>query len=163
MTSNMQPLRDEHAEMRMFVEALLIAADRIGHEDLEIVLRGIDGALDFLQHHLIPHAETEERVLYPAVCQVLHDPLATATMTMDHEAIIELTDQLAVARARISGDGMNLDDADILRRVLYGLYALVSLHVSKEEVVFMPLLEENRTNAEAQDLIEQMHPRLLQI
>ncbi|MGZ4241034.1 MAG: hypothetical protein ACXVQ7_05415 [Actinomycetota bacterium] len=27
MTSNMQPLRDEHAEMRMFVEALLIAAD----------------------------------------------------------------------------------------------------------------------------------------
>ena len=163
MTSHMQPLRDEHAEMRMFVEALLIAADRIGHEDLEIVLRGIDSALDFLQHHLIPHAEAEDSVLYPAVCRVLQDPMATATMTADHEEIFELTDQLAAVRTRISDDGMTIDDADVLRRVLYGLYAVVSLHVKKEETIFFTLLESRLTRDEAEDLIEHLHPRLLSL
>jgi hypothetical protein len=43
-----------------------------------------------------------------------------------------------------------------LRRVLYGLFALVELHFAKEEEVYLPILDANLTAEQAADLFHKM-------
>jgi iron-sulfur cluster repair protein YtfE (RIC family) len=97
--------------------------------------------LEFLRHHLIPHAEAEDRALYPVVGTVMGAPDATATMSRDHVEVGRLTDELASLRSELSGPTLGEAQAKALRRVLYGLYALVKLHFAKEEEVYLPLLD----------------------
>jgi hemerythrin len=88
--------------------------------------------LDFLRDTLLPHAEEEEQWLYAAVGKVLGNPEATHTMTHDHIAIRSRALELAVT-----------DDTDVdrLQELLYGLYALITVHFWKEEQLYLPLLE----------------------
>jgi hypothetical protein len=67
MTTLMQPLHDEHHELLPYVEALRAAADAVGTATLPELRRHIAEAHEFLTQLLLPHAATEEAVLYPAV------------------------------------------------------------------------------------------------
>lgn len=89
-----QPLREEHAELLPRVDALRSLGDVAGQgaTDLRPLL---EDALDFLGHHLLPHATAEGEVLYPEVARLLGGPEATATMQRDHEEVKRLTDELA--------------------------------------------------------------------
>ncbi len=51
-------------------------------------------------------------------------------------------------------DGMA--DENGLRRVLYGLHAVVSLHFAKEEEVYLPILEARLTPHEADTMFAAM-------
>jgi len=124
--TTMQPLRDEHATLVPHIEALRAAGDAVGDVELDDLRTGVDGALEFLDHHLIPHAEAEDAVLYPEVQRVLGAPEATATMSRDHVEVGALTGELAGLAARLaSADALDGDLARGLRRVLYGLHHLV--------------------------------------
>lgn len=127
-----EPIRKEHAELREHVEHIRLAAREIPdlspEERVELRAR----VLDFLSDTLVPHAKVEERVLYPEVARLLESPEATAPMVYDHLAI----------RTRIA----DLADADSndtarLQELLYGLYALIKVHLSKEEELYLPLLD----------------------
>lgn len=85
----------------------------------------------FLADHLIPHAEVEERVLYPAIGRVLGAAEATATMSRDHVEIGRLARELRELGK--TADGLSEGRQATLRRVLYGLYTLVKVHFAKEE------------------------------
>lgn len=124
--------REEHAALLEHVEQLRVVAARlpgIKTAEREAALRPI---LDFLRGSLVPHAEAEEHVLYPAVAEALGDPEATATMISDHRAIVSRGEALAAAGP---------DDVDQLQELLYGLYALLVVHFHKEEDDYLPLLE----------------------
>jgi iron-sulfur cluster repair protein YtfE (RIC family) len=113
------------------VERLRLAAAEaaeLGHAEREVL---VEHALAFLQGELVPHAEAEERVLYPAVAELLGAPEATAPMIHDHRAI----------RARIA-ELEQADPRDLprLQELLYGLYALITVHFAKEEELYLPLL-----------------------
>ena len=62
-----QPLRAEHKELLPHIEALRVVADSLGDVPLEAVRHGVEDAYASLAQHLIPHAEAEERALYPVV------------------------------------------------------------------------------------------------
>jgi len=156
MTSHMQPLRDEHSELRSTIEGLRVAADRIGHADPELVLRGVDESCEFLHEQLLPHVRSVERVLYPVIDRVLRNPRATEAMVFELEEIERLVAQLTVARDHVTADLITVDDADLLRRTLYGLYALVRVHVAKEDAVYFPLLEDRLSRGEWHDLLESL-------
>lgn len=117
---------------------------------------GLDEAYDFLAHHLIPHAYAEERALYPVVQKVMGASEATRTMVRDHVEIGRLTDELAVLRAELLSVPVTGVQVQALRRVLYGLYALVKVHFAKEEEVYLPLLDARLSSAEAQQMFEAM-------
>ena len=74
MTRITQPLRDEHRGLFRSVESLCQAAEAAGGAPLPELNRRTGDALDFLVHHLIPHAEAEERALYPAVGRAMGPP-----------------------------------------------------------------------------------------
>lgn len=150
-----QPLRDEHRELLPHIEALRTAADSVSEVSLELLEEHLDQATQFLKHHLIPHAQAEERALYPLVARLMGAPQATATMSRDHIEVGKLTEELVTLRSALSGK-LNASQAKSLRRVLYGLYALVKVHFAKEEEIYLPLLEAKLTPDQAKDMFKAM-------
>lgn len=150
-------LRTEHAELLPRVEMLRTVAESVDESPVEEVRRGLDEAIDFLTGHLIPHAEAEDRWLYPAVAGLLGAEGATATMSRDHVEVGRLTSELETLRDRIGHPVLWRTESRELHRVLYGLYAIVKLHFAKEEEIYLPLLEEHLTGTEADALQEAMH------
>jgi hemerythrin-like domain-containing protein len=153
-----QPLRDEHAGLYPHVAALAEAGDAVGRAPLEALRTLVDDSYRFLDEHLIPHARTEERFLYPAVNRAVGAAEMTATMERDHVEVIALTERLSELRARLAEAGELDDDLALaLRRVLYGLHALVKVHFAKEEEVYLPILDDRLSAHDAHELFEAMH------
>ena len=141
-----EPFRKEHAHLLEHVEQLReLAATLPGASPTERT-DGIAEAVGFLRDRLIPHADAEERILYPAVAEILGSPAATATMISDHRAIVERIDALESAAG---------DDVIPLQELLYGLHALLVVHFRKEEDDYLPLLEE-RPDAEVAAVLSRM-------
>lgn len=149
-----QPLRDEHRALLPNIESLRMIADSVGEIPVTALREAVDAAYDFLAHELIPHAHAEDRVMYPAVSKVLGAPQATATMWRDHLEVERFTHELASIREQIAGKSLEAAEARALRRVLYGLYAIIKVHFAKEEEIYLPLLEVGLTSVEMQHLFE---------
>jgi iron-sulfur cluster repair protein YtfE (RIC family) len=81
---------------------------------------------------------------------------ATATMSRDHVEVGRLTDELAAVRSEIATGYQDERQAKTLRRILYGLYALIKMHFAKEEEIYLPLLEARLTGDEARELFGAM-------
>ncbi|HAX69047.1 MAG TPA: hemerythrin domain-containing protein [Anaerolineales bacterium] len=156
MTTLTQPLRDEHKELFPFVDQIRQAADLIGDAPVAEILRGVEEVYDFLAHHLKPHAEAEEAALYPVVQKVLGSPDATKTMSRDHVEVGRYIEELATLKKDIGGATLTAEQVKSLRRVLYGVYALVKLHFAKEEEVYLPILDRRLTPESAQEMFEAM-------
>ncbi len=134
-----QPFRDAHAELLVHIEHIRQAArqlPRVSSEERGAILERI---LDFLRQTLLPHAEAEEQVLYPEWAQLVRSREAAAPMIHDHEAILARTDALGHTDA---------DDIDRAQELLYGLYALISVHFRKEEEIQLPALDADPETAE---------------
>jgi len=154
-----EPLRAEHRHLLPHVEALAAAGDAVGTAPPDELRAKVDDAYTFLAAHLIPHAEAEDAVLYPELDRLIGERAgtrATDTMRRDHVEVSRLTGRLGRLRGRLHDGTLEPAEERELRRVLYGLYALVGLHFAKEEEVYLPLLDRELTAHEAQDLFERM-------
>jgi iron-sulfur cluster repair protein YtfE (RIC family) len=127
------PIRRDHADFREHVDHMRLAARELPRLSLEEGDVLVGRVLDFCQGTLVPHAEAEEHVLYPQVAKLLGAPEATAPMIEDHELIREYVASLSATRR---------DDIELLQELLFGLHALVSAHLRKEEDLYLPLLDE---------------------
>jgi hypothetical protein len=77
-------------------------------------------------------------------------------MHRDHAEVLGLTHELARLRDQLSGDGdVVLDDAsaNALRRVLYGLFAVITLHLAKEDEIYLPLIESRATTEQVRGVL----------
>jgi iron-sulfur cluster repair protein YtfE (RIC family) len=156
MVALTQPLRDEHEELRPHIERLRQAAEAVGTvppAGLRTLVDEVDG---FLVHHLIPHAQAEDAALYPVVARLMGAPEATATMRRDHVEVGRLVEELGALRDQLTDLTHDPATGEALRRVLYGLYAVVRLHFAKEEEVYLPLLEARLSSGEAHAMFEAM-------
>ncbi|HZP97549.1 MAG TPA: hemerythrin domain-containing protein [Candidatus Limnocylindria bacterium] len=147
-------LREEHRELLPHVERLRAVADGVGRIPGVKLREEVDAAYTFLAHQLVPHAQAEDEVLYPRVGEIMGAARATATMTREHGAVVDLIAELSNLRDFAGEPDATRQDA--LRRVLYGLYALVRTHFAKEEEIYLPLLEDQLTSEEGADLIARM-------
>jgi iron-sulfur cluster repair protein YtfE (RIC family) len=151
-----KPLRDEHKELFPFVERIREVADVIGEAQISEIQEGVEEVYDFLAYHLKPHAEAEEAALYPVVQKVFGSPDSTQTMSRDHVEIGRYIEELATLKEHLNDAAFTLERAQSLRRVLYGVYALVKLHFAKEEEVYLPILDQRLTPEAAKDMFEAM-------
>jgi hypothetical protein len=83
-------------------------------------------------------------------------PEATATMSRDHVEIGRLTQELGSLLSHLVGGSMGEEEERDLRRVLYGLSALIRVHFAKEEEIYLPILDARLTADEAHQLFEAM-------
>jgi iron-sulfur cluster repair protein YtfE (RIC family) len=154
--ASLKALREEHNALLPHVEQLRDLADGVGRMSADELADGVDAAHGFLAGHLLPHAAAEEANLYPVVSRVMGAPQATATMSRDHVEVGRLTEELAGLRDHLSTHGYSSIDANALRRVLYGLYELVTVHFAKEEEVYVPLLEQELSDQDAHQMLHAM-------
>jgi iron-sulfur cluster repair protein YtfE (RIC family) len=131
-TQETETLRQDHAKLRDDVEHIRLAARELPAVSPDQRHAIVEGVLDFLHETLLPYAEEEEQWLYAAVGEVLGNPESTRSMTHDHIAIRARAVELAATED---------SDVDRLQELLYGLYALISVHFWKEEQLYLPLLE----------------------
>jgi len=118
------------------------------------------GLVAFLKDDLLPHAQGEERHLYPAL-----DPLvktygsATATMTVDHEFITRYIERIAEtvqALESAAPEERAAKETD-LQRLSLQLEAVLLLHLEKEERVYIPLFEKYLPAEEQERILDGMH------
>ena len=127
-----EPFRREHEALLEHIEHLAHAAREIPQlsaEERDVLRARI---LGFLHATLLPHAKAEEEILYPQWAKLVGFPEAAVPMVHDHEAIVARIERLEAA---------NIDDVDTLQELLYGLYALVSVHFRKEEDLQLPAFD----------------------
>jgi hypothetical protein len=87
---------------------------------------------------------------------VLGSTDATKTMSRDHVEIGRYIDELAILKSGLTSESLTVAQAKSLRRVLYGVYALVKLHFAKEEEVYLPILDRRLSPESAHEMFEKM-------
>ncbi len=124
--------RRAHSSLRERTESLRRAAREVPHLSRDDRAAVREAVLDFLVRDVEPHTRLDERLLYPAVAERLGTPLATASMAYDHLAIRRYIDDLAHADPA---------DPDRLQELLYGLDAVMRVHMWKENELYLPVVE----------------------
>jgi iron-sulfur cluster repair protein YtfE (RIC family) len=127
-----EPLRREHEELLSHIDHLGQAAREVARLDRAERELLVGRILDFLTGTLVPHAEAEEKVLYPEWAKLIGFDAAPVPMVHDHEAIVARVERLERA---------DIDDVDTLQELLYGLYALIGTHFRKEEDIQLPAFD----------------------
>ena len=153
-------IHHEHNTLRPHVELIRVAGDAVGEVPLPILRDLTNTVLGFLVRELIPHTRTEREVLYRALEQATQAPGSTATMNREHLEVSKMADQLGDLHALTVAEA-ELSDKTIrdLRRVLYGLYALVNLHFAKEEEIYVDVLEHRLSPTEKDVLVASLGRR----
>jgi hemerythrin-like domain-containing protein len=128
--SNLQ-FREQHDVFRAWTDELRAAARLLPTLDDSVRLALLADLIAFLQEKIEPHTHVDEQVLYPEAAARMGSPLATASMAYDHLAIRSWIAKLAEA---------DEDDVSTLQELLYGLDALIRVHLWKEdELMVRPL------------------------
>lgn len=154
MLHTLQPLRKEHHHLLPRLAVLRLAAEATDSPSRAPLDALLSEAVAFLREDLLAHATTEERVVYPAVEDVL-GRRTTLTMSLDHLEIRRLADELARTVAGLGGR-LSAHDARELRRILYGAYELVRIHIHKEDAAFLPVLENGLSGEQAAALLKEL-------
>ena len=127
-----EPFRREHDELLSHIEHIGQAGREVARLDPDERKLLVGRILEFLRGTLVPHARAEEEVLYPEWAKLVGFADAAVPMVHDHEAIVARVERLEEA---------DVGDIDTLQELLYGLYALISVHFWKEEQLYLPLVE----------------------
>jgi iron-sulfur cluster repair protein YtfE (RIC family) len=126
----MQRIREQHDALLPVVEQIRGVADALTthHADLTAAF----DVVEHLERELLPHERADEEVLVPIVNRALSRN-ATAALSRTHA---EIEHQVSRLRRLLTGlDNENVQPEDVveLRRLLYGLYAVLRLHNAQEE------------------------------
>ena len=125
-----KPALDQEEELRQHVEHFLVAAHELPTLDVAERIEVVERITTFLAEILLPHTQTEKRVLYPAAARLLNERDDSDAVERDREAVRELLGRLAQADAH---------DAGALQETLYALYTLLSSHFWREEALIVKL------------------------
>ena len=135
----------EHAEMRRGVERIFeVARLHVPNDELSAAVIEV---LHWVDHVLEPHAQWEDRWLYPEIAERAGTPWATKLMTYEHQQIREAAHGVAAARLDLHEHGSTAAVIE-LRGQLFGLGAILRAHIVREERFLIPLLD---TAADAVD------------
>jgi len=132
MNAQSPSVRTLDVELEERAELLSVAARSLPAVELEQRTALRARALEFLRGDVREHMELDDRLLFPQLAARLGDPLAPAPMRYEHLAIRWWTDRIAEA---------DLEDVDKLQRLLYGVHALIRVHLSREEDLYVGALE----------------------
>jgi hypothetical protein len=134
--------RAEHTTLRPDVARVRDVADQL---DIARPGESVAAARDihrFLVEELDPHEQAEDHDLYPAFARVLGGNDPTATMSRAHVEISHLIRRLGRVLDDIGPEGPTADDIIELRRLLYGLHAILQLHFAQEDEGYLSLVDD---------------------
>jgi heavy metal translocating P-type ATPase len=128
-------LRAEHRQLQVGIDELRTVADSLETLAPAAAVVALQDVDRFLRDDLVPHELAEEHDAYPllAVTAGAEDP--TPPLRHTHREIVRLSRLFSDATAAIDGAPTDADLPE-LRRLLYGLHAVLRLHMAQEEEAF---------------------------
>jgi hypothetical protein len=136
-----QRFRSEHRELLGLVDRVRAVADGLDRLPPPQALAESTAVHRFLVERLLPHEEAEDALLYPVVAELLGGEDPTAPMSRAHAEIAHLTRLLGGVLADLGLAGPEPEDLTDLRRILYGIHAILRLHFAQEEEAYLSLLD----------------------
>ena len=140
-------LRAEHDAVLPVIEQIRSVADALSTQDCD--LAPVRTLLDRLEGELLPHERADEELLVPLVGRALGGTDATAAMSRTHAEIEHQVSKLRRLLTGLEADAVQPEDVVELRRLLYGLYAVLRLHNAQEEEGEFSLVPNGAANASA--------------
>jgi heavy metal translocating P-type ATPase len=128
--------RSEHREFAPEVLRIRNVADRLGLMTPEETRRELEAVRVFLLERLPEHEEEEEAIVYPIVAEAMGGEDPMSSMARAHLEISHLGRIFRQLIEELSEDGPTPEDLMDLRRVLYGLHAILRLHFAQEEEAY---------------------------
>jgi len=141
----------QHHELLPLLDRVRGVADRLDDLSVSELRRELRDLQVDLTQRLLPHEKAEGESMYPLVDRLLGGQGATGTMGRAHLEIERLVATLGLIGRDLPNEGPTELDLRELRRVLYGLHAVLSLHFAQEEESYLSLLtprEEERSRAD---------------
>ncbi|WP_435871014.1 hemerythrin domain-containing protein [Micromonospora musae] len=130
----------EHAGIRDVLDRLRDTADlvatRPGARECVPALREVHRRLT---GQVLPHESREERQLYPALAGPLGGDEASSTMSRGHVEISRLVDRIGGHLTQHQDGRLRSDEVPDLLAALYGLDAVLRLHLAQEEEEYFSL------------------------
>ncbi len=149
-------LRARHAELRAGASQLAHVAAGLNEWSAPDTPDQLTEIRGFLSGRLLPYCEAEDAVLYPMMDKVMGAQPVTSTMTADHDAIRERFDGFTSVVTAIGVGPPTTAELEALREHLYALWAIIDLHLTKEERILFATLDERLSSADAKTLNEKM-------
>ncbi len=132
----------EHATLGPALERIRAAADAIGAVPPADALARARDVRRLLVEDIGPHEQAEEAELYPVLARVLGGADPTGTMSRAHVEISHQIRRLGKILDDTDADHPDPDDLLELRRLLYGLHAILRLHFTQEDEGYLSLLDD---------------------
>ena len=142
-TETSEHLRAEHRVLGPEIVRIRAVADRL--DTVPPTESGVDlrAISTFLTDALLPHEELEDRTVYPMLAKAIGSDDATAALHRTHREIFHLIRLYARLVEELPETGPTPADLPDLRRVLYGLHAILRLHMAQEEELYLGLGDEH--------------------
>jgi len=124
-------LKIEHDAVLAVVEQIRSVADGLSTQDSD--LAPAHTLFDRLERELLPHERADEALLVPLVDRALGRTDTTVALSRTHAEIEHQVSRLRRLLTDLDNDTVQPEDVVELRRLLYGLYAVLRLHNAQEE------------------------------
>jgi len=134
--------REEHRRFAPELHRIRTVADRIDELPPQEAREELDAIRSFLVERLPQHEEEEEAAVYPVVAKLMGGEDPMASMARAHVEIDHLTRVFRSLVDDLPSGVPSPDDLVDLRRVLYGLHAILRLHFAQEEEAYAWLAAE---------------------
>jgi heavy metal translocating P-type ATPase len=141
--------RAEHRHFAPELQRIRSVADRLESLPPDEVREELDAIRTFLVDRLPEHEEEEEAAVYPVVAKLMGGEDPMASMARAHVEIAHLTRVFRSLLDDLPSGVPGPDDLIDLRRVLYGLHAILRLHFAQEEEAYAWLADEGSADEPA--------------
>ena len=132
-------LRHEHRDLGPSIAGIRPLADALGELEPALARRELEAMRVFLVDELVPHEQKEDREVFPLLAQAVGSDDVTAALHRTHTEIFHLVRFIDRLVRELPETGPGPEDLTDLRRVLYGLDAILRLHMAQEEELYLSL------------------------
>jgi len=136
-------LRHEHRHLGPLIAGIRPLADGLGEMDPVRARGELEAIRAFLVDDLVPHEQDEDRAVFPLLTQAVGNDDVTAGLHRTHTEIFHLVRFVDRLVRELPESGPGPEDLTDLRRLLYGLDAILRLHMAQEEELYLSLGDEH--------------------
>jgi heavy metal translocating P-type ATPase len=134
--------REEHRELWPDIKRIRYVADQLDVLPPGRARSEIEQVHRFLVDKVIPHNAAEETAMYPIVARLIGGDDPTAPMSRMHLEIAHMVRVLGRHLSELPPEGPRVEDLRDLRRILYGLDAILRIHFTQEDQAYIALLDD---------------------
>ncbi len=128
-----QAAHEHHERILAHVDRMPEMADALLTASADDVRASVVATAEFLNGTLLPHVDAAERSIYPELERMFQNRHSMRPMRNEHDEIRRLVGEYGKLSADLREGRVTLGRSLALRRVIFGLYALLKVHLAEED------------------------------